>query len=320
MPDPGIGLVLRRWRRGSTSAARHDGCSQLRAAITQRSVLLFGHEHVHPVQMLDTVFKLFDQSWFGLLISTALAIYSVVLTIRMASRQQLSFVTSEGSVLEPTHPSWKDDLKILYKDLEIPRLTAARLGIWNSGNSTIYGNQIVEDDLLRFEVDKDARILTFHVSSYSRRVVKPVTERLGDGSVSVGFDFLDPGDGFVVFVAHTSPLNSIRSAGTVRGLVAGATPWTKQNAYRLMSANEILAGPLLVFLLYVIFAAVRKILSIGEGSTASSVMALVYLICITLSFAFSKNVARSINSLVLRRVPKVISKDEALRARLMSGK
>lgn len=270
--------------------------------------------------MLDAIFKLFDQSWFGLLLSTALALYSVWLTLRTASRQHLSFVSSEGTVLEPAHPSWKDDLKILYRDIEIARLTAARVGVWNSGNSTINGSQIVNDDRLRFEVADGDQILNFHVSKMSRDVIKASVEKIGNGVISVKFDFLDPGDGFVLFVAHTSPPNVIKSGGTIRGLVAGATPWTKQNAYRLTVASDLLAGPMLCLMLYLLFSAIRKFAEIPEGSRTSLIMTVVFLMLISASMFFSKTVARSVNSLILRRVPKVISTEEGLRIRLLSAK
>ncbi len=284
------------------------------------AVLLFGIIRAHLAQMLDTIFKLFDQSWFGLLLSTALALYSVILTIRMATRQHLSFVTAEGTVLEPAHPSWKDDLSIRYKGVDIPRLMAARIGVWNSGNTTIYSNQIVDDDRLRFEIRDGEQLLSFHVSAMSRPVVKASVKGIGSTSLAVDFDFLDPGDGFVLFIAHTSPINTIKSAGTVRGLSSGATPWTKHNSYRLMVASDLLTGPLLCVILYLVFSAVRKLASVTEGSQTSVVMTLAFLILVTFAMFFSKSASRGVNSLILRRVPKVISNEEGLRIRLMSGK
>jgi hypothetical protein len=275
---------------------------------------------VRPIsEMLDTIFRLFDESWFGLLLSTALALYSVYLTVRLSSRHQLSFLTAEGTVLEPAHPSWTNDLKIHFQGVEIPRLTATRIGVWNSGNSTILGNQIVRDDPLRFEVKGDDQILKFYISGVSRSVVKATASLFSTESIAVDFDFLDPGDGFVIFVAHTSPLNAIRSSGTVRGLMAGATPWTRHNAYRVTVANNVLSGPASILILYLIFSAGRKLAAISEGSTASFIITIAYLILVGCVLFFSKNVAQLINSFILRRVPKVISQEEGLRIRLMQA-
>lgn len=267
---------------------------------------------------LDTIFRLFDQSWFGLLLSTALALYSVYLTIRTSPRQQLSIVAAEGAVLEPAHPSWKDELKILYKDTEIPRLTAARVGIWNSGNSTIHGSQIVRDDPFSLSTLDGDTILRFHITGMSRPVIKASAEQVGKGTLSIDFDFLDPGDGFVLFIAHTSPRYSIRSSGTVRGLTAGVTPWAKHSAYHLTIAGNVLAVPALCVLLYLSFSAARKFYVIQQGSTASTIMSAVFIVLVITSMFFSAWIGKQVNSLIIRRIPKVIRDEESLRARIMA--
>jgi len=117
------------------------------------------------------------------------------------------------------------EIDILFDKQPVPRLTSSRVVFWNSGNSTIHGSAIVQSDPLRLELE-DGGILKAHVIKATRPVInfavsaEPTTAR-----AAFTFDFLDPEDGAVIELLHTSEKRDPEVLGTVRGVPKGIAAW-----------------------------------------------------------------------------------------------
>lgn len=116
-----------------------------------------------------------------------------------------------------------EEVKILYKGDEVPRLSLTHVYFWNSGKASISGEEMVEDDPLRFTFDGSDEILKADIATSSRDVnkfsiaVPPVSKN----EARVAFDFIDPNDGVRIDLFHTSSHRFPRISGTFRGIPKG---------------------------------------------------------------------------------------------------
>ena len=127
---------------------------------------------------------------------------------------------SEVELIGVTPTEHSDGLEVRFEGQLIPQLTNSTYAIWNSGTTTLRGRDIVEMEPLRLELEGTGRILRAEIDA-STRVVNRGSVALDDKSVRLGFDYLDPGDGFRVTVLHSGQPNELVSLGAVRGVPQG---------------------------------------------------------------------------------------------------
>jgi len=116
-----------------------------------------------------------------------------------------------------------EEIKIVFNEIAVPRVTLTRAYFWNDGQETIYGHQIVEDDSLRFEFEPSSKILKVHVAACTREANKVYAE-LSQDTINVtkfSFDYLDPGDGARIEILHTSEEKLPELKGSLRGIPKG---------------------------------------------------------------------------------------------------
>lgn len=118
-------------------------------------------------------------------------------------------------------------MDILFNKQPVPRLTLSYVVFWNSGKATIPGEHVVEDDSIRLEIDQESDILKANVLKVSRKVTKFNLQKNQDKPYQaiVTFDYLDPGDGAVLELLHTSKHRNPKILGTIRGVPQGIRSW-----------------------------------------------------------------------------------------------
>lgn len=134
---------------------------------------------------------------------------------------RLDYVLVDGTILSQRFSAFEDDIEIRFKGQPVPRVTSTTVAFWNSGNQTIMGSQVVERDKLRLLLANHATVLQTVVVASTRKVVDPKVESIGQETVIISFDFLDPGDGFAIFATHSGAPNDAVVAGTLRGVRGG---------------------------------------------------------------------------------------------------
>lgn len=154
----------------------------------------------------------------GTLLSAGLAVY---LYRRGLPTSRLDYASNDVVVLNNKYSMMKDDIEIRFRSKPVPKVTTTILALWNSGNQTITKQQIIKADALRFQLGDEAEILQAHVIAATRPVIGAKVVKSADDRLALEFDFLDKGDGFAVFIAHSGEPSSGRVEGTVRGVKQG---------------------------------------------------------------------------------------------------
>jgi hypothetical protein len=180
--------------------------------------------------MMQGLIEIAERPWVSLVIGTAIGLFSIILSLilyrRSLVRNSLSFVKVEVEILTVVNPTWETDLDIKYQGVQITRLTAGRVGIWNSGNTTINYDQVIGSEPLIVTVPEDARLLVCQAYAASRAVLNARVSNLENNQAQILFDYLDPGDGFMLHIAQSSPRNTLQVKGTIKGLPKGLTEFS----------------------------------------------------------------------------------------------
>lgn len=148
------------------------------------------------------------------LISLAIGI---AVTFYFSNRRRLSYMAEERRVLDPIGGTLPPEVQIIFSDRPIEKLSEWRIALWNSGNQTILGNEIIAADPIQMifqghEVLKVGEVFT------SRPAVTADTE-IRDKDIKINFSHLDSRDALALTV-YTSPLS--KPAGKSRGLMKGS--------------------------------------------------------------------------------------------------
>ncbi|WP_367082547.1 hypothetical protein ABV589_16455 [Pseudomonas sp. HOU2] len=170
---------------------------------------------------IDTALNFLDQGRVGLFVGVVIAIIAY---LKSRQRTRVGYVHLGEHLLGSASDALPAGIDVQYEGISVPRLTKSIIIIWNNGENTVSGSDIVEKDPLRFHVGRDGKILSTSVLKVSRevnefRVVSMPGQESNEAVFT--FDFLDASDGAVVEILHTSTNRSPSAKGTLRGLPKG---------------------------------------------------------------------------------------------------
>ncbi len=178
------------------------------------------------VPWIDEALRVLGLGWIGGLLGICGLIFGYVTYVRSRRRTTMAYVHLGEHLLGSASDTLPPLIDVLYDGIAIPRLTKSLVIIWNNGENTIAGTDIVVKDPLRLQVGTDGEILSVSVLKTSR-VVNDVrigySESTAANEAMLTFDFLDANDGVVVEILHTSTDRKPRIKGTLRGLPKGFT-------------------------------------------------------------------------------------------------
>jgi hypothetical protein len=168
-----------------------------------------------------------NADWVGWLISLVAVVLAVLFFFKSKATPRLAHQWSGRRLVGGDEAALPDEVTIMYKGMKVPRLSSSLIALWNAGNLTIRGSDIVEADPLRIVVSKDATILRADVISTTRKVnsVKARVHHERQNEVLCSFDYLDSGDGAWIEILHTSENSHPDIVGTIRGLPRGISDW-----------------------------------------------------------------------------------------------
>lgn len=170
--------------------------------------------------MLENLKELLNQNWLGVAIGIIGLLAAYIFYRRSLIRSKISFIRNSLFVIGQ-HSEFPSELEVFYRGKKVPLVTKSKVIIWNAGNSTISGAQIVETDPLRIELAKGCEVLDVEIERTTRKTnafhvaVLPECANV----IRCHFDYLEPQDGAVIRVIHTA--SDIVVKGTLRGIPKG---------------------------------------------------------------------------------------------------
>jgi len=167
-----------------------------------------------------------NQGWIGSLIGIIGVVLGVMgLLAYRVSRigARLVFQTHARRLIGRQEQELPEEVQVVYNGNNVPRLTLSRVVFWNSGTITISGEYIIASDPLRLEFNPEDKLLKVRVVKVSRPVInfQARQDTKIPNRVLLSFDYLDPQDGGVVELLHTSERRHPSVCGSIRGIPNG---------------------------------------------------------------------------------------------------
>ncbi|WP_454862793.1 hypothetical protein [Pseudomonas hormoni] len=172
----------------------------------------------------ESTLNFLSPGWVGSLIGLAGLLAAVVAYLRSRKRTSLSFAYLGEHLLGSDSNALPEGISVQYHGADIPRLTRSVIVLWNSGENTILGSDVVSIDPLRFCIGTDGEMLSASILKETRSVndfkIRHPSAHAPNEAI-VEFNYFDSKDGVVVEILHTSASRHPRIKGTLRGLPEG---------------------------------------------------------------------------------------------------
>ena len=174
-----------------------------------------------------------SQPWLGSVLGILGLCAAVFFYFRSRKTSRIAYQSDGVTILGSSVAAFPEELEIRFSGVPVPRVTAERLALWNAGNMTIGGEQIVSSDPLRVEVEEGSEILKIDILKTTREVnaFKLSHREESKRIVDINFQYLDPGDGLSLNILHSGDRGDLELLETVRGIPSGVSnygrgPWS----------------------------------------------------------------------------------------------
>ncbi|GJL68248.1 MAG: hypothetical protein NPIRA06_08830 [Nitrospirales bacterium] len=205
---------------------------------------------------MDYVRTLLSQGWVGTVVGLAGIVLAIVFYLRSKRKAKLAFQHYHVTLVGGRGAAFPDEVEIRFLGTAVPRITASKIVIWNCGDRTINGSDVVAGDPLRLELSDAGRILKHTILRQTRSVNGWRLDQPAPNLLSLVFEFLDPGDGICAEVIHSEAGTKLDCKGTIKGMPAGMSnygraPWSVYRHRR--SAPFPLSRPHFIYVIGVVF-------------------------------------------------------------------
>jgi hypothetical protein len=162
-----------------------------------------------------------NQNWLG----TAIGLIGIVIGVGVAyaykARPRLAAQTNTLELVG-ANAVLPDQIEFLFRGNKVPKVTMSRVAIWNIGNTTVHGGQIVASDPLRIITSAGSTVLDATIRDRTRSVndFSCVLRQDTSNEIECRFDYLDPGDGALIQLIHTGD-DKLKILGTLREVPKG---------------------------------------------------------------------------------------------------
>lgn len=156
------------------------------------------------------------------LLGLIFTLWGVIITIRYKTKKRL-FYSVTGINLIEDYSDKLDGLEMKYRNEKVKTLTVTKIAIWNSGNTTIRKEDVVQTEKLRIVVPGSYNILDFEIIQTNEPTNEFILTRDKDISESINevileFNYVDRKQGCVIQILHDNPDYSVLS---LKGKIIG---------------------------------------------------------------------------------------------------
>lgn len=173
--------------------------------------------------MLNEVLDVLAPGWVGSLIGLLGIAAAGITYVLSRQRSIISYRTRGVRLLGHAESKLPKEVSVQYRGRDIPRLTRSVVVLWNDGEKTITGADIVGEDPIRIDTGADSSVVACTLLRATRPVLQAACQPSAQdaNTVIVTFGFLDPSDGLVVELLHTGQERHPKVLGTIRGIPQG---------------------------------------------------------------------------------------------------
>lgn len=159
--------------------------------------------------------------WVGTIAGIVGVALAVIFYLKGKRRPRLCSKKEEFSVIGNPGARFPGGLQILFRGVEVNRVTSTRVYLWNAGNTTIDSSHLLKSDPLRLQIE-EGELLEFDIDRRTRAVNDFKAEKSEDGSaLLLSFEYLDPGDGASIIVIHSGGKRKAQILGSVKEIRRG---------------------------------------------------------------------------------------------------
>ena len=146
-----------------------------------------------------------------------------------------------------------DRITVQYDGEDVPYVTRTRIAFWNAGSKTLNRSDIADSYPIQFQFrGDDVKILSVGTLCFSDDAnVFQVQKDKSGSRVQVSFDYLEPRQGAVIEVFHTSAEWNAKAFGKIKGVPKGVHE---------VPSTEVTSSPLFSVLSGMIFASAVALL------------------------------------------------------------
>ena len=168
---------------------------------------------------MDNLKELLSKAWLSGLFGLFGGLIGVVGIVLFVATRSRSRIAAQINSLELVggNSVLPDEIEFLFRGTKVPKVTLSRIAVWNSGNQTLTGDQIVDGDPLRIVTSEGSEILEASILKRTRQVNEFSCVRVNDvpNGAFCRFDYLDPQDGALIQIIHTGT-DKVQVVGTLR--------------------------------------------------------------------------------------------------------
>ena len=150
------------------------------------------------------------------LVAIASLVYAIVCQQKNKEKKEFSYVKKSVSLIIGNKSKY-EKLSVFYDGEQIEDLTVSSFTIWNSGNRTLFGNDMVETKELTISVKNNHAILDTNLIAQTEETNRFSIKQIDNQTVKIFFDYADKKDGLVLQVIHTGANNDLTLDCKIKG-------------------------------------------------------------------------------------------------------
>jgi hypothetical protein len=146
-----------------------------------------------------------DNPLWGIIIAAVIAVLIGYISYQKGKKNRKPKYYIKSNNLITDFKSKISDFKMLFRDVQIERLTVSKMGFWNDGSETISNeNNVPKTDPIRIVSSAEYEILDVKIIKQTNPKINVFSvSQVNKNTVNVNFNIIDKGQGCAIEIIHT---------------------------------------------------------------------------------------------------------------------